>query len=171
MLRGSANRCIVTSIAAGLTDCDPQPVNYDELLNTLRYMKSLKRSTRAGDPRDVDGDVPRLALTCPPEQFVALLEKHFGQIRDYCAQLDLCLSERRYADALTIARRLTGTAQCLGTSGDDIAALREYEHALELEPTDAIERAAGNAQIVAFRLCVAIKDALADQSAKRDCCN
>ncbi|WP_211608056.1 hypothetical protein [Paraburkholderia nemoris] len=134
-------------------------------------MKSLKRSTRAGDPRDVDGNVPRLALTCPPEQFVALLEKHFGQIRDYCAQLDLCLSERRYADALTIARRLTGTAQCLGTSGDDIAALREYEHALELEPTDAIERAGGNAQIVAFRLCVAIKDALADQSAKRDCSN
>src|SRR6185437_13722854 len=134
-------------------------------------MKSVKRSTRAGEPHDVDGDVAPLPLTYPPEQSAALLENHFEQIRDYCAQLDLCLSERRYADALTIARRLTDTAQCLGTSCDDIAALREYERALELEQTDAIERASGNAQIVAFRLCVAIKVALADQSAKRDCSN
>lgn len=148
-----------------------RPVTHDELLNTLRNMKSLKRSTCAGEPRDVDGDVPRLTLTYPPEQFAGLLEKHFERIRDYCVQLDLCLSERRYADALTIARRLTRTAQCLGTSGDDIAALREYQRALELQQADAVERASGKAQIVAFRLCVAIKEAIADQSAKRDSSN
>ncbi|MEN8500771.1 MULTISPECIES: hypothetical protein [Paraburkholderia] len=131
-------------------------------------MKPLKRSSRAGEPRDVDGDAPWLALTYPPEQFAALLEKHFEQIRGYCAQLDLCLSEHRYADALSIARQLTGTAQCLGTSGDDIAVLREYERALERQEADAVERAGGEAQIVAFRLCVAIKEALAERSAKRD---